>query len=95
MLCPICGYARPGDADSCPSCGRGFLEADAATPVRKPRFDPVLVRVAVYAALLFGVAKYFGSLYSHYLDAEQSRLESVLLGQVLEHKKAVQEAADQ
>jgi hypothetical protein len=60
--------------------------------VRRRSADPAALRLVIYAALLFGVARYFAGQYSLYLDAEQGRLESALLSQAIEHRKAVQEA---
>jgi len=37
--------------------------------------------------MIFGAARYFTRLYAAYLDAEQERVESALLGQALERKK--------
>lgn len=79
--------AAPGRADSCPSCGHPFLEGPAAAPVRAARVSPGLIRTVVYAVIIFGAARYFARLYAAYLDAEQERVESALLGQALERKK--------
>jgi hypothetical protein len=46
-----------------------------------------LIRTVVYAALIFGTARYFAHLYAVYLDAEQERIEAALLGQALERKR--------
>ena len=55
----------------------------------------LLFRIGVYAVIIFGLAHFFGYLYSQYLDAEAERLQSSLLGQVLHHKKMVQKAAQE
>lgn len=87
MHCGLCGYSESGAAALCPSCGHAFLAA--AAPPSQPRLSPSGVRAIVYASALFALARGFAVLYGKYLAAEQERIEAMLLGQALEHKKQV------
>ena len=87
MHCGLCGHSESGAAALCPSCGHAFLAAAAPPP--PPRISPNGVRAIVYAAAVFALARGFAGLYGKYLAAEQERVEALLLGQALEHKKQV------
>lgn len=92
MQCGSCGFARPGSETVCPSCGRAFLKAPAPAPLKAPRAGSGLVRVAVYGALGLALWHSLAPLCSAYVDAEQERVESALLSQNLERKKAMRAA---
>lgn len=47
------------------------------------------MRMIFYGAVFFAVFRGFAGLYAKYLAAEQERVESMLLGQALEHKRQV------
>lgn len=95
MQCPKCGFARAGETASCPSCGSVFRQPGPVPASRPEPRSQLLFRIVVYALIFFGLAHFFGYLYSQYLDAEAGRLEAGLLGQVIRHKKMVQEAAQE
>ena len=92
MHCGLCGYSESGAAALCPSCGHAFLAA--AAPPAPPRLSPNGLRAIVYAAAIFVPARGFAVLYENYLAAEQERVEALLLGQALEHKKQVMQSED-
>jgi hypothetical protein len=92
MQCAHCGFAQPGDAASCPGCGRGF--AKAAPPVPKPSpplICPATIRFVGCVAVIFALARGFGALCDKYVSAENERLESELVGQGLDHRRRIQE----
>ena len=96
MQCAICGFAQPGPAASCPACGRAFVTAPSGARVAPPAAGRGgTARIIVCAAVVFGAGRVFGFLYASYLVAEQERVEAILLGQILEHKKLAQEAAQE
>lgn len=96
MQCGICGFAQPGESNSCPSCGRAVARASASpAPAAQPLIGRGTARLVIYAAIFFGMVRLMAPLYSSYLDAEQERLESMLLRQNMEHRAALRAATDE
>ena len=94
MHCARCGFTQPGQVSGCPSCGHLISQSNIPIPVRRPKgLSPGTIRSIVYSLIIFGGARGFGALYDRYLAAEQERVEAVLLGQALEHKKQLMLAA--
>ena len=92
MLCPKCGYFSREQDEYCLRCNHPLNRQFSNKLVSANRavlFTPNFLRIVIYAGLAVFLFMLFRMLYSRYLEAKDSLIESTMLSQALEHKKMI------